>query len=190
MKIVTRAEAKAQGLKRYFTGKPCVHGHIEQRHTKGGGCMGCARIMSMRYYRNNPEACRKRHTAWTRKNSEHVNAYNNARYWRDPEKGRAINLKSRSKFRSRNVESTKIWRQKNPEKLKELRRKALLAAKLKRSTDETYRTKRLAETRRWYLEGPQNPTGETQWLRKNQAQLRTVKRLLRNLGVGQSLSEE
>jgi hypothetical protein len=32
--------------------------------------------------------------------------------------------------------------------------------------------------------GPINPRGEKQWLRKNQAQLRTVKRLMRNMRLG------
>lgn len=36
----TRAEAKAQGAKYYFTGEPCKHGHIAPRKTKGA-CVEC-----------------------------------------------------------------------------------------------------------------------------------------------------
>ena len=36
----TRAEAKAQGVKYYFTGEPCKHGHIAPRKTKGS-CFDC-----------------------------------------------------------------------------------------------------------------------------------------------------
>ena len=36
----TRAEAKAQGAKYYFTGEPCKHGHIAPRKTKGA-CLEC-----------------------------------------------------------------------------------------------------------------------------------------------------
>ncbi len=39
---VTRAEAKARGLKRYFTGNPCKHGHIAERYTVFGKCVVCA----------------------------------------------------------------------------------------------------------------------------------------------------
>ena len=39
----TRAEAKARGLPHYFTGKPCVNGHIALRKTKGA-CMECLKI--------------------------------------------------------------------------------------------------------------------------------------------------
>ena len=33
IKIISHAEAKAQGLKRYFTGKPCKHGHVAEIYT-------------------------------------------------------------------------------------------------------------------------------------------------------------
>lgn len=38
----TRAEAKATGSKRYFTGKACVHGHAAPRVTINGNCLVCA----------------------------------------------------------------------------------------------------------------------------------------------------
>ena len=34
MEIISRKEAKAQGLVHYFTGKPCLHGHLAKRNTK------------------------------------------------------------------------------------------------------------------------------------------------------------
>ena len=39
----TRAEAKAQGRDYYFTGRPCKHGHIALRKTKGS-CIECLKI--------------------------------------------------------------------------------------------------------------------------------------------------
>jgi hypothetical protein len=39
--IITRAEAKARGLKRYFTGKPCgSRGHVAERYISGA-CVTC-----------------------------------------------------------------------------------------------------------------------------------------------------
>lgn len=35
MKIISRAEALKQKLKKYFTGKPCIHGHIAERWIDG-----------------------------------------------------------------------------------------------------------------------------------------------------------
>lgn len=37
----TRAEAKALGYPRYYTGKPCGRGHVTDRHTSTGGCIEC-----------------------------------------------------------------------------------------------------------------------------------------------------
>jgi 5-methylcytosine-specific restriction endonuclease McrA len=38
---ITRADAKATGQTRFFTGKPCKHGHLSQRTTANGGCIQC-----------------------------------------------------------------------------------------------------------------------------------------------------
>jgi hypothetical protein len=40
----TRPEAKAQGLTRFYTGKPCHKGHDVLRLVHGGGCVECRRI--------------------------------------------------------------------------------------------------------------------------------------------------
>lgn len=42
--IISRSEAKAQSLKRYFTGKPCHKGHIALRNTASGECFECRLI--------------------------------------------------------------------------------------------------------------------------------------------------
>lgn len=39
--IVSRQKARAEGLTRYFTGKPCVHGHISERRTTNSKCLEC-----------------------------------------------------------------------------------------------------------------------------------------------------
>lgn len=41
MDIITRKEALAQGLKTYFTGKPCKHGHVARRCTVRRYCLEC-----------------------------------------------------------------------------------------------------------------------------------------------------
>lgn len=44
MKIISRKEAKILGLKRYFTGKPCPHGHVDERHVSDKSCVTCRRL--------------------------------------------------------------------------------------------------------------------------------------------------
>lgn len=41
--IIPREEARRIGMKRYFTGDPCIHGHIDERYVSIGGCAQCLR---------------------------------------------------------------------------------------------------------------------------------------------------
>jgi hypothetical protein len=41
MNVISKKDAKTQGLKRYFTGKPCKFGHIEARYIGNGKCIAC-----------------------------------------------------------------------------------------------------------------------------------------------------
>lgn len=44
MDITTKAVAKQQGYKYFFTGKKCKNGHISKRVTTSGSCKECAAI--------------------------------------------------------------------------------------------------------------------------------------------------
>ena len=44
----TRAAAKAAGESHYFTGVPCLHGHVTRRRTASAGCCECERERSFR----------------------------------------------------------------------------------------------------------------------------------------------
>jgi hypothetical protein len=39
--FIEREEARLQGRKRYFTGRPCVHGHETERYVSTGACIAC-----------------------------------------------------------------------------------------------------------------------------------------------------
>ena len=43
MKIISWSEARDAGEKHYFTGKPCLRGHISIRQTSGMACIECKR---------------------------------------------------------------------------------------------------------------------------------------------------
>lgn len=76
MEIITRKEAKEQGLKRYFTGKPCKHGHVSERRTITGYCEECCAIKYKANRRDeeylNKE--RERNKRWKRANKDIINA--------------------------------------------------------------------------------------------------------------------
>lgn len=44
METITREEAAKQGLKKFFSGKACVRGHVSERFVSSGGCIDCTTI--------------------------------------------------------------------------------------------------------------------------------------------------
>ena len=56
MEKISRETAIRLGLKRYFTGAPCIHGHICERLVKkfgGGECVECGRLSQQRHKERN-----------------------------------------------------------------------------------------------------------------------------------------
>jgi hypothetical protein len=70
MRTKARAEAKASGLKKYNTGKPCIHGHMADRYTGTGHCVECDISRSSKFARENRVAISKYHKEWRHKNAE------------------------------------------------------------------------------------------------------------------------
>jgi 5-methylcytosine-specific restriction endonuclease McrA len=94
VQIITKAEAKAAGLKRYFTGRPCKNGHIAERYLGGGGCVECIKQHSntetMRAYQKayakdlyaaNKDDINRRTALWRRNNPD--KAYEMQRRYRE-----------------------------------------------------------------------------------------------------------
>lgn len=48
--IISRQDAKALGLKRYYTGEPCGRMHDDDRQVSSGQCMTCNRLNQGEYY--------------------------------------------------------------------------------------------------------------------------------------------
>ena len=47
--IISRADAHAQGLRRFYTGKPCKYGHDSQRFVSTGNCIECGNARAKRF---------------------------------------------------------------------------------------------------------------------------------------------
>lgn len=45
----TRKDAQNQGIKAFFTGKPCKNGHIDIRYLPSGSCRGCISIATRKW---------------------------------------------------------------------------------------------------------------------------------------------
>jgi 5-methylcytosine-specific restriction endonuclease McrA len=104
--IITREDAKAAGLARYFTGIACVNGHMAQRFTSSTRCIPCQRESSSAYKAKNPDKFKE----WDRISKDRRKEQNKILHaaWmkRNPDKNRA---------------NVYRWRQENPEKASVLR---------------------------------------------------------------------
>jgi hypothetical protein len=49
MEIMERTEAAKLGLTKFFTGRPCIKGHVTHRYTASGNCSKCASLRSAKY---------------------------------------------------------------------------------------------------------------------------------------------
>lgn len=47
MQVISRREAKASGINRYFDGIPCPQGHISPRYTSTSNCIECSRLAGL-----------------------------------------------------------------------------------------------------------------------------------------------
>ena len=79
--LVSLAEARAKGLKHYFTGKCCSKGHVAQRFTSTRACIDCARDATAKWKQDNPETEKSRQAAYCAKNRERRVASTKA--WRE-----------------------------------------------------------------------------------------------------------
>ena len=71
MEIISRAQARQRGMRRYFTGKPCENGHIAERQVSNWTCLEChnhRKIVS--YFSNHDEIKQRRRE----RHSERMNA--------------------------------------------------------------------------------------------------------------------
>lgn len=73
--LATRAQARAAGATRYFTGKPCPQGHIAERIVSSKVCVDCNRERAAAHREANPDAFRN----WRDKNLERDRS--NSRDW-------------------------------------------------------------------------------------------------------------
>lgn len=66
--IINWKSAEMLGLKRYFTGRPCKFGHVDERLVNNGTCFECARLKAQRDHEKNPERGRARSKRWALQN--------------------------------------------------------------------------------------------------------------------------
>ena len=78
--IISRDEARALGLKRFFTGNPCKRGHVAERDVDSRECMDCSRERARKRRAADPEGYREYGRKWRAANPEKPREYQR-RWW-------------------------------------------------------------------------------------------------------------
>lgn len=121
--LLSRMSAIAQGKTKYFTGKPCKHGHVAERHVQNWTCVVChANKMTdvqRKWRAKNPDKCLE----YSRKYAEAHAQYN--KMWRSANKEKtALQAKE---WRQINKDKCNVysrnWRIANREHMKHLKAK-------------------------------------------------------------------
>ncbi len=72
MDIISREEARARGLKLFYTGKPCARGHDCERYVAVGRCVICNSINGKKYHEKNRAAICAQQKQYREQNAELV----------------------------------------------------------------------------------------------------------------------
>jgi hypothetical protein len=134
MELITLKEAKESGLKFYFTGIKCKHGHISKRYVTNRNCHECNNMKGKQYYKdnkekqleydkeyrsNNKESVKLRKQKYREQNKERINDvareyYNNNK---DKFKEARVRQKQKTKARARKyyIENRELLLYKNKE---------------------------------------------------------------------------
>ena len=105
MIVIKRKDAAVLGLIHYFTGKPCAHGHIDERFVKSKKCVSCERDWQTAWRNKNRALFRKLCVDGARRYRE-----------RDPERAKLIWQKWSALNPEKRRASVAAWRKRNPEK--------------------------------------------------------------------------
>jgi hypothetical protein len=125
--IIGRDEARALGLKRFFTGKPCKRGHIAERYIGSGRCVQCDRTLTREHARKrraaDPEGYRSRRAAQWAANRQKILERQRERRAANLEKEREKEREAARKYRAADPERIrKNWRRWRTANLDKVRR--------------------------------------------------------------------
>jgi 5-methylcytosine-specific restriction endonuclease McrA len=139
-KVISREEAKALGLNKYYTGRPCSRGHVAERYIINRQCLGCqeqyrktnsdkVKEIIKRYWAANKERKREYDKKYVAENAERKRAVAAAYYAANAERILQRQLDRRAKnpgavrhieykYRERNKDKVratiKKWEKENP----------------------------------------------------------------------------
>lgn len=105
MDIITRREAKARGLRAFFTGRPCIRGHVSPRSVSTGHCNRCRADAQEARRQADPEAEKQRMRDYIAREGDNWAARSKA--WREQNPERVI--AKNAAFRAANPDYGVMW---------------------------------------------------------------------------------
>src|ERR1700740_2689654 len=105
MEIISRKEALKQGLKYYYTGKPCTNGHISERYTSAFRCVVCAAEHIKVRYQTHKAYYNEKNSQHYQKNFAYYQAYR--REWKQTHSDR--HCASQAKRSAVKLQATPAW---------------------------------------------------------------------------------
>jgi len=105
--IVSRKDARAAGLKRYFTGKPCKRGHVAERWVSIKACVNCQLELGEEWRKRHLTKDSAKSAAYRARHGDKVLARKRLKYDLDPQKY---------------YEAARRWEKNHPEQSRAIRR--------------------------------------------------------------------
>lgn len=114
MELIPKAEAKAKGLKRYFTGKACIRGEIAERYVINNACACCSCQAHRKQLRKprGSEKARVYYKKWAKAHPEYAKVYSKKWRLQNPEKARAKARRQRKLYPEKKAASNRLRRAK------------------------------------------------------------------------------
>lgn len=148
--IVTRQQARAKELLRYFTGAPCRRGHVCERLVSNGTCLDCQLETTDRARARDPERF-KRYSAEAAERFNGRNpGYSREQYFKHRPKRDAYRNGWVVRNRERVREIKRAWKRRNPEWVRQWARKR--SASLGRATPAWLTEQQHDEISAFYLD--------------------------------------
>lgn len=121
MQIITLDAARELGLSRYFTGKPCKHGHVAERYSATRICLKCSEMHRKARVGNDLDARRAKWAALPKSDEFREKERARARLWREKnlDRARAASRAYQQKNREARRGYHSDYREKNKEKLRQ-----------------------------------------------------------------------
>ena len=146
MDTITRAQAKSQGTKTYYTGRLCKRGHDSERSTNTAQCLACRHEDSKREYatkkheydaraaqwrQNNRQRYRDTVKRWRDNNNKKAREHSKRTYEKNKESRKASGRLYYQQHANYFIECSKQWARENPHIIR-------LASQKYRKRNKTY----------------------------------------------------